>query len=78
MHPQDTDDYVIQEIPMPAIDKNPIGEERMSDFTDFEELKRQRMEKKKNKLVACLKAIRNNKESDDSKIVEELVRYKLK
>lgn len=73
VHPKNTDDYVIQEIPMPAIARSPAGEVQMSDPSDFEELKRQRTEKMKSKLIACIRAMRNKKEDDDSKIVDELI-----
>lgn len=73
VHPPNTSDHVIQEIPMPAIARSPVGEVQMADPSDFEELKKERMEKMKNKLIACIRAMRNNKEEEDDKIVEELI-----
>lgn len=70
---QNGDDYVIQQIPMPAMQRNKEGEVETCDHTDFEELKRQRQEKLKNKLVKCIRAIRNSKAEDDSKLVDQLI-----
>lgn len=77
VYPENTNDYVIQEIPMPPIPRSPTGATETSDSTDFDELKRQRMEKMKIKLVACLRAIRNKREDDDGKFAEELIGSKL-
>lgn len=74
VRPENTDDYVIQEMPLPVIIETPINSVDTSDSTDFEELKRQRNEKMKNKLIACIRAVRNKKLDDDSKFVDEIMK----
>lgn len=71
-HPENTDDYVIHDIPMVPLSPTPAGMQ-ISDSTDFDELKKQRQEKIKNKLIACIRAIRNGKEGDDKKLADQLM-----
>lgn len=58
---------------MPAIARNAEGEVQTSDCSDFEELKRQRKEKMRAKIIVCIRALRNCRAEDDGQIVDELM-----
>lgn len=63
---------------MPAIARNAEGAVQMCDSSDFDELKKQRTEKMRNKIITCLRALRNNNTQEDVKLVDELLQNKLK